>query len=326
MPENNYVRGSSGPAETATRINGYLERAMPLLTPFGVALGALLPSVFIVLRPLIPWFFASITLAGSLKLRARELGKAASSPLPIFFFFSAAHIIMPVIVLFISRFFFPDDPDTVSGYVLVYSVPTAVTGFIWVSIFRGDAALSLALILLDSILAPLVVPGTIRLLLGTSITLDMNGMMVSLILMVVIPTVMGVALNETSRGKIPAVVIPWLSPFSKICLVLMIASNAATVSGQIRPDNPKMWILMIGCVCFSALSFTIGKLIGLAARFEKEKQVTIFFASGLRNISAAMTLAIEFFPASAALPAILGIMFQQMIAAFMGRIQLGRND
>ena len=308
------------------KINRALERAMPLLAPLGVALGVALPGVFLGLRPFIPWLFGTMTLAGSLKLRARELGKAVSAPLPIIVFFISAHVVMPLLVLFLSRLVFGGDPDTISGYVLLFSVPTAVSGFIWVSIFRGDPALSLTLILLDTVLAPAVVPGTVRLLLKTGVKLDMTGMAVSLVFMILIPTIAGVALNELSRGKIPALATPFLAPLSKICMVLVIAANSAAVAPQIRPDNPRLWKIVAACIAFCVTGFILARLASLAGKFDKKKQTSLFFASGLRNTSAAMTLGIEFFPGAAALPAVLGILFQQTIAALMGRVLLGKTD
>jgi len=239
---------------------------------------------------------------------------------------------MPVVALFLSGLIFGNDPEVISGYVLVYAAPTAVSGFIWVSIFRGDPALILALILLDTVLAPLVVPGTVRILLGAEIMMDMTGMAVSLIYMIVIPTIIGVALNEFSKGLVPKKISPYMAPFSKICLVLVIAANSAAIAPQVDLRNPRIWFIGGVCIGFTVISFTFGKLTGLLCRkigFAKnagrEKEVSVFFASGLRNTSAAMTLAIDFFPGPAALPTILGIMFQQTICALMGKIYMGKN-
>jgi predicted Na+-dependent transporter len=52
--------------------------------------------------------------------------------------------------------------------------------------------------------------------------------------------------------------------------------------------------------------------------------VSLFFAAGLRNITAATTIAIAYFPAAAALPTVLGILFQQTTAAIMGRLLMGK--
>jgi predicted Na+-dependent transporter len=66
--------------------------------------------------------------------------------------------------------------------------------------------------------------------------MDMSGIAVSLIFMVVIPTIIGVALNETSKGKIPDAACPWLNPLSKIGLALVVAANASPVAKIIRID------------------------------------------------------------------------------------------
>jgi predicted Na+-dependent transporter len=263
-----------------------------------------------------------MTLSGALALKVRDLGLAVSRPLPVIFFLISARIINPLLVLFLSSLVFGNDADTISGYVLIYAVPTAVSGFIWVSVFRGDLALTLALILLDTILAPVVVPGTVRILLGTRVVLDMGGMALSLIYMVVIPTVIGVALNEITRGKAPRIAGPFLTPLAKLCMILVVSANSAAVASQIDFANPRFWLVGAVCVLLSASGFMIGKIAGFLGRFNRDKQVSLFFAVGLHNTSAAMTLGIEFFPGPAALPSVLGIMFQQSICAIMGQVML----
>ncbi|MDR3249432.1 MAG: hypothetical protein LBT39_11675 [Treponema sp.] len=314
-----------GPAEFAVALNVRLEKMMPVITPTGVVLGFLLPQVFIVLRPLIFWFFGIMTLSGALKLKAREFGLTLRNPLPILLTLITSHVVMPLVVLFIATLIFRGDGDTISGYILVYSVPTAVSGFIWVNIYKGDNALALALILIATLIAPIVVPGTMSVLMGTRVALDMSGIALSLIMMVVVPTIIGVATNEISRGKVPQIICPYLNPLAKVCIILVIAANAAAVAPRVHFNDPQVWIIAGVCILFAALGYGISKLIGVACRLSPEKRVTIFFSSGLRNISAAATIAIEFFPEAAALPALLGIVFQQSMAAVMGRLLLGNS-
>ena len=318
------------PVEAANRVNITLEKVFPLLCPFGVILGLLFPRFLVGIRPSIPLLFSTMTLTGALKLRARELGRAVSSPLPLLFFFVMAHILMPAFVFAVNNLIFRNDPDTVSGFVLLYSVPTAITAFIWVTIFKGDLALSLAIILLDTILAPAVVPLTVRILLGTGINFDMTGMVVSLLFMVAIPTVIGVSLNELSGGRIPRLATPWLAPLSKIFMAAITAANTAAVARLIRPGDPRVWLIIAISIGFDSLGFTgskLARLIGICntgGKPNREKSTSLFYAMGLRNTNVAMTLGIDFFPAAAALPAVLGIVFQQITAAVMSRIMLGK--
>lgn len=312
------------PAAIAETINSRLERLMPVLTPLGIALGFALPGVFIHLRPLVPWLFGAMTLSGALKLRAREFGRTLRSPLPILLFFVSARLCAPLVALAASSLFFPGDSGTIAGFILLFSGPTAVSGFMWVSIYRGDKALCLTLILLDTLLAPFAVPGTLSALLGAKVAMDISGIAVSLILMVVVPTIIGVTANETSRGKIPQVVCPWLNPVSKICLMLVIAANTSPVAPALRFDEPKVWGIGALCITLSVAGFLLARLAAAFGRCGREKSVTLFFSGGLRNISAVTTIAVTFFPEAAALPALLGIVFQQTLAAVLARLLLKR--
>jgi len=311
------------PKKLAGIINGFLERSFPLLITLGLVLGVLLPWVFVDLRPLVPLFFGSVTLVGALKLRVRELGKTIASPLPIIFYFVTARVIMPLLVFAFSSLVF-NNPDIVSGYVLLYAVPTAVTGFIWVSLYKGDPALGLTLILLDTMLAPIVVPATVRILLGAGIDLDMTGMIISLTFMIVIPTIVGVTLNESSRGKIPAVLTPYLAPVSKLLMLLVVAANTSAVAPLIRFDNPQVWLIIAVSIGFIVFSYFFARFVSLAGKFNRDKQVSFLFAASLRNIASAMTLAIRYFPEIAVLPALLGVLLQHNTAAIMGRIFFGK--
>jgi predicted Na+-dependent transporter len=305
-------------------LNRRLEQLMPVLTPAGVALGFMLPRFFIVFRPFIPWIFAVMTLSGALKLRIRELGRALRHPLPMILALVCSHVIIPPLVFFLSSLFFPGDGDTVSGFVLLYAAPTAVSSFIWVNIYRGDKALALAMILVATAVSPVVVPFTLSVLMGARVVLDMRSMALALVLMVVVPTIVGVGANEISRGRVPRLLLPPLNPLAKFCLILVIAANAAAIVPHIRIDDRRLWIVAALGVFFAIGGHCVSWFAGRICRLDRDKQVTVFFSSALRNISAAATLAIEFLPESAALPALLGIVFQQTLAALMGRLFLGR--
>jgi predicted Na+-dependent transporter len=165
----------------------------------------------------------------------------------------------------------------------------------------------------------------VSLLLGASVGFNVGGMILSLILMVVMPTIIGVGTNEISGGRIPHAVCSYLTPFSKICILCVIAANSAAVAPQIHVESLLMWIIVICCICFTCLGFLLAKLAGLVSRLTDAKQTSVFFASGLRNTTAAMTIAIEYFPPGAALPAVMGIIFQQSLAAITGRLLMRKQ-
>ncbi|MCL2191983.1 MAG: hypothetical protein FWB78_01130 [Treponema sp.] len=310
----------SRPVRVAETINRRLEQLMPALFPLGIVLGFTLPDVFTHLRPFVPILFAGMTLSGTLRLKVSEFGRTLRDPVPILLFMLVIRILMPLLAMFASSVFFGGNPDTVAGFVLLFSGPVAVSSFIWVGIFKGDKALCLTLILLDTLLAPLVVPGTISILMGETVKMDMGGIAIALVFMVVLPTIVGVTVNKTSRGKIPAVICPYLTPLAKISLMMVIAANSSAIAPAVRFGDPMVWKVAALCVSLSVGGFMLARLTGIVARCGPEKKVTMFFTGGLKNISVVATIAVTFFPEAAALPTIAGIMFQQSIAAVMPKL------
>ena len=307
------------------KINYILNRIIPITTPLAVAIGFLLPDVFKHLRPYVPWLFAMMTFSGALKLKVTELGNAVKNPVPIFLFFFTSHVIMPVAALLSSSTFFTNT-DIITGFIILFAGPTAVSGFIWVIIFKGDKALGLTLLLLDTILAPIIVPVTVFILMGANVSMEWSGIALSLFLMIVVPTIIGVTINETSKGKIPEVICPAFDPFSKICLMTVVAANSSAIAGNIQFSDPLVWKTAVLCIVLTLIGFLLARFNGIIGKFSGEKTASLVFAGGLRNNSAVMTIAVTFFPELTVLPTLLSIIFQQSIAAFMGRIFLKKNE
>ena len=313
------------PSFSLLKLNRYLDSLIPLTTPLAVILGLFFPRCFSTLRPYVLLLFGIMTFSGALKLTARELLAAVRNPAPIFIFFLSFHVLMPLAALFSSSVIFTGNPDIITGFVLLFAGPTAVSGFIWVMIYKGDKALGLTLILLDTILAPLVVPLTLSVLIGAKTAMDMTGIAVSLLFMVVIPTIIGVTINETSKGKIPEKICPGLDPFAKICLMLVIAANSSAVAPIIKFSDPLVWRSAALCITLTSSGFLIAWFTGFIGKYGGEKKASLIIAGGLRNNSAVMTIAVAFFPETTVLPALLSIIFQQIITAVMGKLIIGKQ-
>jgi tagaturonate reductase len=306
------------------KVNNLLGRFIPVTTPLAVAFGFFLSDTFIHLRPFVPWLFGMMTFSGALKLKATELGNAVKKPVPILLFFFTSHVIMPVAALLTSSSLIAN-PDVITGFVILFAGPTAVSGFIWVTIFKGDKALGLTLILLDTLLAPLIVPATVYIFKGSGVVMDMTGIAISLLFMIVIPTIIGVTLNETSKGKIPAAVCPVLDPLSKICLLFVIAANTSAVAPNVQFNDPLVWKTAMFCVILTTIGFLLARLNGIIGKCSNEKNIALVVSGGMRNNSAVMTIAVTFFPEMTVLPALLSIILQQAIMAIMGRLLVKKN-
>ena len=306
--------------ETANTIDEQMTRFMPLIPLIGLLFGFFLPGFFIQLRPLTPWLIGLMTFSGALRLRVAEFGGVIKRPLPLLVFFVFARIIMPLYILFVSSFVFRGSPDTITGFVLLYATPTAASGFIWIVAYRGDKALGLTLILLDTALSPLIMPGTLSVLRGGNVTIDTGSIMVSMFFMVVLPTIIGVALNESSRGKIPAVISPYFNPLAKISMPVIIAANASLALPSIKFNDLQIWKIAGMSIFFLITAVILARLAAYLFRFDFERSVALTFPASQRNTSVTITIAVGFFPEAIALPALINILFQQILSGLAGRV------
>ena len=92
--------------------------------------------------------------------------------------------------------------------MLEYSVPVAVTAFMWISMFGGNGPLALTIILTSSVISPVTIPLTLKLLLGATVSIDVPNMMQNMAFMIAIPAVLGIVINELTRGSGPRETLP----------------------------------------------------------------------------------------------------------------------
>ena len=175
---------------------------MPLITPTSVVLGVLLSVYIKDFSYLIPWIFAFMTFAGSLNSNFKSLSDVVRHPLPILAAMVLLHILMPIWAWGVGHITFQGDIFTITGIVLGMAIPTGITSFIWVSIYKGNIPLTLSIILIDTILSPLIVPYCLSFLIGEKIEMDFMSIMQGLVGMIVLPSLLGMWLNQMVKREL----------------------------------------------------------------------------------------------------------------------------
>ena len=203
----------------------------------------------------------------------------------------------------------------------------AVISLMWVSIYNGNSPLSLSLVVIDTILAPFLIPAVLKLLVGSSVKMDTVGMMKELVFMIALPAVLAMCLNEVSHGKVMETWPKKLAPFSKMCLIFVVTSNSSKVSPYMKHLNGERLEVAAAILVLAAGGYAIGWIIAILTRQNKAATVSMIYGSGMRNISAG---AGAYFPAETLFPVMIGTLFQQILAAFYGsmmrRIQTGQQE
>lgn len=302
------------------RLNKKLEKIMPLIAPSSVVIGVLLAGDLSQLSVYVPWIFAFMTFTGSLSSNVKSLKHAVMQPIPIFIALFTLHIFMPIWAWTIGHITFSGDMLTITGLVLAMVIPTGITSFIWVSICRGNVALTLSIILIDTILSPIIVPYTLSIFIGQTVEMEIWNIMKGLFGMVVIPSIIGMSLNQYTKGTVKETLGTRLAPFSKIALASVIMINSAVVAPYLSNLS---WSLIYTALVVFIIAFSgylVSWVIGRLLKREKEEVIALTFTGGMRNISAGAVIAVAYFPARVAVPVVIGMLFQQVLASIYGHL------
>ncbi|MDU0201229.1 bile acid:sodium symporter family protein [Paenibacillus sp. MAH-36] len=301
------------------RLNKVLEKAMPFVTPTAVIVGLICSVWLHNLSFLVPWIFALMTFFGSIGSNFKDLQKVLMHPLPIVANFIILHLAMPLLGWAAGSLFFPGDDLTQTGFVLLFVIPTGVVSLVWVTIYGGNIALTLALILLDTLLSPFIVPLSLSIIVGAKVHMDQWEIMRGLFLMVVIPSLIGTMLNQWTKGRIKTTWGPRFAPFSKIGLFVVVAINSSVIAPYLKNMNGQLIKIIVIAFVSATIGYLAGWLVSRMMKWEREVTIALTFNSGMRNLSAGAVLAISFFPPPVALPVVAGMLFQQILAAIFGQ-------
>lgn len=297
------------------KINRFLEKAMPFFIPGSVVIGVLISDYIVDFSYLIPWIFAFMTFAGSLNSNFASFKNAVLHPFPIFIVLIVLHIVMPLMVLGIGHVVFTGDIYTITGLVLMMSIPTGITSFVWVSIKKGNNTLALTIILIGALLSPFIVPLTMSLLVGGNVQIDSFSMMIGLFWMIVVPSIIGMTLNQVSKGKVINILSARLSPISKVGMGIVVMLNGAVVAPYLLDVKLKVVGIALTVLAIAFLGYVVSFLIAIWFKQPKETVIALTFTGGMRNISSGVVVAITYFPAPVAVPVVLGMLFQQILAS-----------
>lgn len=301
------------------QINHRLEKMLPFITPSGVILGIIFSAYIKDYSFIVPWLFAFMTFEGSLTMNFRSLKNAVIHPVPIIIVMLFLHVFMPLWAWGISHSVFNGDSMTITGIILGMVIPTGVTSFIWVSIKKGNTAVTLAAILIDSLLSPFIVPYSLSLLVGQKVSLDTGSMMIGLFYMIVLPSIIGMLLNEMTKGKI-TVWKPRLAPISKIFLGAVVALNGSVVAPYLAEIHWKLIFIIIAVFFIAFSGYLFAYLLGKLLRFDQQTNTAFTFLGGMRNISSGAVMAISYFPSAVAVPVVVSMLFQQTLASLFGSL------
>ena len=301
------------------RMNQWMTPRMPVLILCALALGLLFPSQIGILCPYVTAMMMFQTFANSLGSSVQDLGHVLSHPKPVLVTMLTLHILMPLLALGIGSLCFPDHPFYTLSLVLMEGSPAAVSSLMWVVIGSGSVELCLSIILLDTMLSPVILPLTLRLLCGSVVELDTMGMFRDLFVMIVIPAAVAMVLCRVAGREACARGKQFLSPFSKLALLVIICANVTRCAPFLRNLDGELVLLLFITLAMRIIGLSIGYLLSCVFRFPYPVELSVTVNSSMRNNAAAATLAAQYFPSEAVFSPSVSPLFSQFTTSLAVR-------
>lgn len=268
-------------------------------------------------RLLVIALFGYMTFITALTISVKSFIKILHQPWLPFWTLLLIHIGTPAIAWLAGAIFYADDPHTRLAYLIFASLPVGVTSVIWAAITQGNVALSLVTVTLDTLIVPLFIPFYFKLIVGQTIAINYSKMLVDLLCMITLPSLLGMALHDWTKGKVVSFAKGAGGLISKIGFFVIIFINATLVAPEIIWNASMVKILLITLLVVIA-GYYLGYLGSFAVKgHPRDVQMAMIYNVGLRNLSFGLVLALTYFPKSVAIPITVGILYQQPIAAII---------
>ena len=297
----------------------FLAGHMQIIVPICVALGVLFPQQIGVLKPIVPALFAFMTFQGALSNTFHQVADVFHRPLHLVLALLVSAVLIPTAAYAMGRYSWLQSQPGLRHRARVQRTRGSHCLYVDQHV-RGNGPLALTIILTSSVISPVTIPLTLKLLLGATVSIDVPSMMQNMAFMIAIPAVLGIVMNELTRGWGHEKLSPALSPACKFMMMGVIASNSTAMSEYVLHMNVERLEVALFILIFAVSGFVVGILVARALHLPYSETTTMCFTCGMRNISSGAVIATQYFPGEVVFPVMCGTLFQQVLASLIGHL------
>ena len=281
---------------------------------FGI-IAYLAPAPFVSLKPYMDWFFALTMFGIGAVLQIEDFKRIAQRPMIVLIGCCAQFSIMPLGAFVLARAFgLP--AEVAVGLILTGSAPGAMASNVMSYIAKADAAYSVSLTTVSTLLCPLLTPGLTFLLAGSILKVDFLAMVLSVLKMVIVPLLAGFAVRHYLKRWVEKVLV--IFPAISVTFIIFICSLVIALN--------KNYLIMItapilaAAVILNIYGMLAGYTVGSAFRMQQPRKRTLAIEIGMQNAGLGTVLALKHFGEKAAIPAAIFVFICIITASLMAEI------
>jgi len=308
-------------------VNRWLGQKMFFITVIAMLLGfnVQLPQ-FLLAHNVTVILFVYLTFITSLDIHFRDIIKIMNRPALPLGMLMLIHGIIPFVAWVIGYAFFPNDLYIRMGLLISSAIPVGLTSIVWTGIAGGDVVLALVVVMLDTLLSPLILPAFFAIVMKQGIEINYIQMIGELILMVAVPSILAMAFNTLSKGKIEVFSHSIGGLTAKIGVFFIILINAALIAPKVVWGFSILKLLFV-ILLIMLSSYLLGFISSFVLRIKhRGTMIALVFNTGMRNINFGFILALTYFPTAVAIPVTLASVFNQPLASMVSWIFNRKKD
>ncbi|WP_338628611.1 ketopantoate/pantoate/pantothenate transporter PanS [Yersinia intermedia] len=255
------------------------------------------PATFIGIGPYVATLLMLIMFAMGVTLRLGDFKRVLSRPAPVAAATFLHYLIMPL-TAWILAMLFRMPPDLSAGMVLVGSVASGTASNVMIYLAKGDVALSVTISAVSTLVGVFATPLLTRLYVDAAISVDVVGMLKSILQIVVIPISAGLIVHHTFTKTVKRIE-PYLPAMSMVCIVAIISGVVAGSQSHIASVG---FVVIIAVILHNGIGLLSGYWGGKLFGFDESTCRTLAIEVGMQNSGLAATLGKIYFSPLAALP------------------------
>lgn len=255
------------------------------------------PNSFTGVSPFISYLLMLIMFTMGVTLRISDFKRVVTRPAPVIICTFIHYLIMPLAAWLLAKAF--DMPaDLAVGMILVGSVASGTASNVMIYLARGDVALSVTISSVSTLVGVFATPLLTLLYADTSISVNVMGMLLSILQIVIIPIIAGLVIHHL-LSEIVKKIEPFLPSLSMICILAIISAVVAGSQSHIASVG---FMVAIAVVLHNGIGLIGGYWGGRLFGFDESTCRTLAIEVGMQNSGLAATLGAQYFGAMAALP------------------------
>ncbi|MEQ9108036.1 MULTISPECIES: bile acid:sodium symporter family protein [Limnobacter] len=290
----------------------------------GIALlGLLVPASGQFLEPAIGPMLALLMFVISLTFDANDVRLVLRKPSRQILALGLVYIPMSIAGMLTGRFFFGVGP-LAAGQTLVGTLPTDVSSPLLVLMARGNVALAAVFNAINTVLSPFIVPFLFLSLTGIQLEVPLVSIIVELVLIVLIPTVLGVSLRTRFTKLISSYDSTYAGIGSVIYLLILLAvvgPNAEKIIGY----GLYAFVIAGAALCLNLIGYAVGMTARLLTSDRQEVIAYLFTVSKKEFSIAAAFVAASGLPSEIAIPAAFFAVIQMITSPIAAKILSRRS-